>query len=68
MGDIGRRKEECGARVGERCQLFAHMFMSSISEKGVSDVKAAACDKLLAVRVDARVSTKKGMDSVRDIG
>jgi hypothetical protein len=44
------------------------MFMSSISEKGVSDVKAAACDKLLAVRVDARVSTKKGMDSVRDIG
>jgi nucleolar GTP-binding protein len=40
------------------------MFMSNISEQGISDVKAAACDKLLAARVDARVSTKKGMDSI----
>ncbi|EEC44403.1 predicted protein [Phaeodactylum tricornutum CCAP 1055/1] len=35
------------------------MTMSNLSEHGVSDVKAAACDKLLATRVDARVSGKK---------
>jgi len=35
------------------------MTMSNMSEEGVSDVKAAACDKLLASRVDARISGKK---------
>lgn len=35
------------------------MTMSNISEHGVSDVKATACDKLLATRVDARVSGNK---------
>jgi len=35
------------------------MTMSNTSEKGVSEVKAAACDKLLAARVDSRISTKK---------
>jgi nucleolar GTP-binding protein len=35
------------------------MTMSNISEHGVSEVKAAACDKLLASRVDARISGKK---------
>jgi len=39
------------------------MTMSNASEEGVSEVKAAACDKLLAARVDARVSGKK-IDSV----
>lgn len=35
------------------------MTMSNISEHGVSEVKAMACDKLLASRVDARVAGKK---------
>jgi nucleolar GTP-binding protein len=35
------------------------MTMSNTSEKGVSEVKAAACDKLLAARVDSRISSKK---------
>ncbi|CAJ1946837.1 unnamed protein product [Cylindrotheca closterium] len=35
------------------------MTMSNISEHGVSAVKAAACDKLLEKRVDARVAGKK---------
>lgn len=35
------------------------MTMSNLTEKGVSEVKAAACDRLLASRVDARVSGKK---------
>ena len=39
------------------------MTMSNISEQGVSEVKIAACDKLLNSRVDARVAGKK-VDSV----
>jgi nucleolar GTP-binding protein len=39
------------------------MTMSNISEHGVSQVKNAACDKLLESRVDARVSSNK-VDSV----
>ena len=35
------------------------MTMSNVSEVGVSEVKIAACDKLLASRVDARISGKK---------
>ena len=35
------------------------MTMSNVSEEGVSAVKATACDKLLASRVDARVSGNK---------
>lgn len=35
------------------------MTMSNLSEEGVSDVKNAACDKLLASRVDARINGKK---------
>jgi nucleolar GTP-binding protein len=35
------------------------MTMSNVSEHGVSEVKAAACEKLLASRVDARVAGKK---------
>lgn len=35
------------------------MQMSNHSEEGVSEVKAAACDKLLAARVESRVSGKK---------
>jgi len=35
------------------------MTMSNKSEHGVSEVKAQACEKLLASRVDARVSGKK---------
>lgn len=35
------------------------MTMSNMSEEGVSEVKSTACDKLLAARVDSRVSGKK---------
>lgn len=35
------------------------MKMSNMSEDGVSEVKATACDKLLAARVDSRVSGNK---------
>jgi nucleolar GTP-binding protein len=35
------------------------LTMSNISEHGVSEVKNVACDKLLASRVDARVSSNK---------
>jgi hypothetical protein len=35
------------------------MTMSNLSEQGVSDVKMAACDKLLAARVDARIASNK---------
>jgi nucleolar GTP-binding protein len=35
------------------------MCMSNISELGVSEVKSAACDKLLASRVESRVAGKK---------
>jgi len=35
------------------------MTMSNMSEQGVSEVKSTACDKLLAARVDSRVSGKK---------
>lgn len=35
------------------------MTMSNVSEHGVSEVKVTACEKLLASRVDARVSAKK---------
>jgi len=37
--------------------------MSNLSEQGISDVKATACDKLLAARVESRLSGKK-VDSV----
>jgi len=35
------------------------MTMSNISEEGVSEVKATACDRLLATRVESRISGKK---------
>jgi nucleolar GTP-binding protein len=37
----------------------SYMTMSNITEHGVSEVKAAACDKLLASRVDARIAGNK---------
>jgi nucleolar GTP-binding protein len=42
--------------VTANCSLLT---MSNISEHGVSEVKTVACEKLLANRVDARVSGKK---------
>lgn len=51
------RKEMIEALAKDaNCSL---MTMSNISEHGVSEVKNAACEKLLATRVDARVSGKK---------
>ena len=35
------------------------MQMSNLSEVGVSEVKAAACDRLLAARVESRVAGRK---------
>jgi len=40
----------------DNCTL---MTMSNISEEGVSEVKASACDKLLASRVESRIGGKK---------
>lgn len=39
------------------------MTMSNMSEEGVSEVKATACDRLLASRVESRINGKK-VDSV----
>jgi nucleolar GTP-binding protein len=51
------RKEMIEALAKDvNCSL---MTMSNISEQGVSEVKNAACEKLLASRVDARVAGKK---------
>jgi len=51
------KKEMIEALVKDtNCSL---MTMSNVSEHGVSEVKALACEKLLASRVDARVSGKK---------
>lgn len=36
------------------------MCMSNTSEEGVSEVKAMACDKLLAARVDSRIAASAG--------
>jgi nucleolar GTP-binding protein len=46
--------------VNNNCSL---MTMSNITEHGVSQVKNAACEKLLEARVDARVASNK-VDSV----
>lgn len=35
------------------------MEMSTVNEKGVSEVKTEACDRLLAHRVDVKMKTKK---------
>lgn len=35
------------------------MTMSNMSEHGVSEVKATACDKLLSARVDSRIASRK---------
>jgi len=43
-------------RDADNCSF---MTMSNISEKGVSEVKALACDKLLATRVESRISGNK---------
>ena len=40
-------------------QTTTLMQMSNLSEVGVSEVKAAACDRLLAARVESRVAGKK---------
>lgn len=51
------KKQKVKALADESNCTF--MTMSNTSEEGVSEVKAAACDKLLAQRVDSRVSSKK---------
>jgi nucleolar GTP-binding protein len=51
------KKEQVQALADDsNCSL---MTMSNISEHGVSEVKAAACDKLLESRVESRVTGKK---------
>ncbi|KAL7534108.1 hypothetical protein ACHAXR_005639 [Thalassiosira sp. AJA248-18] len=51
------------ALVKESGSNTSMLKMSNISEEGVSQVKNHACDKLLAARVDSRVSGNK-VDSV----
>jgi len=43
-------------KLSPKCSM---MTMSNITEHGVSQVKNAACDKLLEARVDARVASNK---------
>jgi nucleolar GTP-binding protein len=54
--EAGKKSMVQGLADDANCTL---MTMSNLSEHGVSEVKAAACDKLLASRVDARMSGKK---------
>jgi nucleolar GTP-binding protein len=54
--EADKRELVQGVAGDANCSL---MTMSNISEHGVSDVKATACDKLLASRVDARIAGKK---------
>lgn len=42
--------------IGEDVELVS---MSNMTEEGISSVKKAACDKLLAMRVDAKLKGKK---------
>lgn len=57
------RKTMIETLVKESGSNTSMMHMSNISEEGVSQVKNHACDKLLASRVDSRVSGNK-VDSV----
>jgi nucleolar GTP-binding protein len=56
--DLEPEKKEMIEALAEdaNCSL---MPMSNITEQGVSEVKATACEKLLATRVDARISGNK---------
>mmetsp|Transcript_41675 Transcript_41675/g.61175 ORF Transcript_41675/g.61175 Transcript_41675/m.61175 type:complete len:707 (+) Transcript_41675:167-2287(+) len=60
--DLEKEKKDMVEALAEdaNCTL---MTMSNESEHNVSAVKAAACDKLLAARVESRVSSNK-VDSV----
>ena len=49
-----RRKKRRGRETAPVCDI---MFTSNKAEVGVSEVKAAVCDKLLAYRVEVRVSS-----------
>ena len=69
-GERGRRAAACQGRWGEAAgsrggggETTISRGESNVSEVGVSAVKNHACDKLLASRVDLRVSTNK-TDSV----
>jgi len=63
---LEQSKQDMIKRIAEdlKCEF---MTMSNVSEEGVSEVKMKACDKLLASRVDARLSSHKNnktMDNV----
>ena len=49
-----RRKKRRGRETAPGCDI---MFTSNETEVRVSEVKAAVCDKLLAYRVEVRVSS-----------
>eukprot|EP00571_Detonula_confervacea_P002392 CAMPEP_0172313024 /NCGR_PEP_ID=MMETSP1058-20130122/19130_1 /TAXON_ID=83371 /ORGANISM="Detonula confervacea, Strain CCMP 353" /LENGTH=732 /DNA_ID=CAMNT_0013026607 /DNA_START=128 /DNA_END=2326 /DNA_ORIENTATION=- len=57
------RKEMIENLIKESGPNTSMLHMSNITEEGVSQVKNHACDKLLAARVDSRVSGNK-VDSV----
>jgi nucleolar GTP-binding protein len=57
------RKAMIETLVKESGANTSMLHMSNVSEEGVSQVKNHACDKLLAARVDSRVSGNK-VDSV----
>ena len=51
-----RRKKKRGRETDTKCDI---MFMSNETEVGVSEVKAAGCDKLLESRVEGIVSSHR---------
>eukprot|EP00559_Dactyliosolen_fragilissimus_P005324 CAMPEP_0184863056 /NCGR_PEP_ID=MMETSP0580-20130426/8771_1 /TAXON_ID=1118495 /ORGANISM="Dactyliosolen fragilissimus" /LENGTH=700 /DNA_ID=CAMNT_0027361117 /DNA_START=105 /DNA_END=2207 /DNA_ORIENTATION=- len=53
------KKAMVEAMVNEAGESCTFLTMSNTSEEGVSKVKNVACDKLLAARVESRVSGKK---------
>jgi nucleolar GTP-binding protein len=54
--EADKKAQVQGLADDANCSL---MTMSNLTEEGVSEVKAAACDKLLESRVDARMAGKK---------
>jgi nucleolar GTP-binding protein len=54
--EADKKAQVQGLADDANCSL---MTMSNLTEHGVSEVKAAACDKLLESRVDARMAGKK---------
>lgn len=56
---LDKEKKEMIEELVKDAPNCSFMTMSNMSEEGVSEVKATACDRLLASRVESRISGKK---------